>query len=334
MTQTMTAQETPAIKVRKMRAVKTCDLCGSDALEEIAEATSSRCRTVMCQGCGLFFASPSLAVEELEDFYDDEFEGDAGTNRRVGGEGIETRKIAKEESIARDWAMPIITEHMDLADKTVLDIRCRSGGLAEMLSKAGAVVTAIDPLEPNADHARARNTIAQVDFLPVTQFTRLVENGYENFDAVTALTIHTLGHMPSPKAFLKSIFGTLKPGGYLFIDEKDLFYPARTHGSSVFDTGTAHFFHFSIDTIRGYLSSVGFEVLECGLDPARKKAFRHVRTVARKPLEGETAAADIPVCDPQARKAALHQAQASMQRKRLVNKLARKTRAAVRKVWS
>jgi SAM-dependent methyltransferase len=316
-----------------MQPVETCDLCGSNDLQEVADAGSGRCRTVMCRNCGLFFASPSLAREVLEAFYDDEFEGDAGTNARAGG-GIEARKIRQEDRIARDWAVPLIEAHMTVEGTKVLDIRCRSGCLAEALSQKGAIVTAIDPLEPNAEHARSRGTIAEVRFVPILDFFRLEDCGFAGFDAVTALTIHTLGHLPSPRAFLDGVRQVLKPGGLLFLDEKDIFHPVNTTGPTLFDTGTAHFFHFSTETVRLILEAAGFEVVECGLDPVRRKAFRHIRTVARRPLEDRPRAANAigALCDAGERLARLARAQSRLDRRVTYNRLRRKTKAAIRRL--
>ena len=147
---TDTVGETPEADnepLRRTQDVDACDLCGHTGQHVLVQATSARCRTVMCTHCGLFYAAPSLPVDQLDKFYDDEFDGDAGTNQRLDGGAIENRKIGIEDRLARKWAMPFIRQHVDVAGKRILDVRCRSGSLAEALSEAGAEVTAIDPLE-------------------------------------------------------------------------------------------------------------------------------------------------------------------------------------------
>ncbi|MGI9413861.1 MAG: class I SAM-dependent methyltransferase, partial [Hyphomicrobiales bacterium] len=276
----------------RVQTVATCDLCGAGDFQEVAAASPDRCRTVMCNTCGLFFASPSLLTDAIEDFYDEEFEGDPGTNRRVEDGGIETRKVRREERNAGKWALPIIRGRLDVAGKRILDIRCQSGALAQVLSEHGAEVVALDPLQPNVDHARDRGTIKDVRFLPVTEYSRLDAHGLEQFDAITAMTVHTLGHLPSPKSVLRAFYGALKPGGFLFLDEKDVMSPALGTMHSVFDTGVAHFFHFTRESLRKYLEAVGFRVLECTIDPSRKTAFRHIRIVAQKPAGEDGASVD------------------------------------------
>ena len=237
----------------------------------------------MCENCGLLFASPSFAVSALEAFYDDGFIGDPGSNRRVKGAGIEPRKVREEERIAKSYSLPVIRRHLDVAGKRILDVRSRSGALADMLARDGADVIAIDPMEGNAEHARSRGTLREARFVPALELAELA--GFEDgsFDAVSALTIHTLGHLPSPRRFLARIYDLLKPGGYLFVDEKDVLHPVRATGPSVFDSGAPHYFHFTQDTLRKYFEAAGFEVRECSIDPGRKKALRHVPVVARKP---------------------------------------------------
>lgn len=320
---------------RQTAAVDNCDICGHDGQHELAEASTARCRIVMCTHCGLFYASPSLAPNTLDKFYDEEFEGDAGTNRRLQGGDIEPRKIVIEERIARDWALPLIKDHVDVSGKRVLDIRCRSGALAAAMAEAGADVTAIDPLEPNVLFARKRNTIPDVQFIPIEQFERL--GGFEDgqFDIITALSIHLLSHSPSPRGLMERLFALLKPGGLLFLDEKDVFFPERATGDTVFDSGAAHFFHFTTDTMRKCYESAGFEVVECAIDPKRKKSTRHIRSVARKPRDvPENSPNGRPdACDPQDVIASLRQAERRLRRKNGFNTLVRGARRTVRRLW-
>ena len=316
----------------RTQAVDTCDLCGHSDQHVLVEATPARCRTVMCKHCGLFYAAPSLAVDLLDEFYDDEFEGDAGTKKRLDGGEIETRKIGIEDRLARKWAMPIIREHVDVAGKRVLDVRCRSGSLAEALTEAGADVTAIDPLEPNADFAQRRNSIPDVRFVAIRDLDRLTGFDDNQFDVVTALTIHTMSHMPSPRIFLDRLFDVLKPGGYLFLDEKDVLSPVRGTGASLFDSGPAHFFHFTPDTARKYLERAGLDVIECRIDPVRKKTNRHIRIVARKPAGDRTNGADL-ACDNQQVISAWHDAERKLRRRAGFNKFMKQTRRLLRKVW-
>lgn len=48
------------------------------------------------------------------------------------------------------------------------------------------------------------------------------------------------------------------------------------------DSGTAHLYHFTPHTLKAFVQSAGFEVLECELETQRTISLRHVRVVARK----------------------------------------------------
>jgi len=322
----------PRDALRKTQEVDACDLCGHAGQRMLVDATPARCRTVMCTHCGLFYAAPSLAVDQLEKFYDDEFDGDAGTKQRLDSGEIENRKIGIEDRLARKWAMPIIRQYIDVAGKRILDVRCRSGSLAEALSEAGADVTAIDPLEPNADFALRRNTIGDVRFVAIRDLDRLTGFDDNQFDVVTALTIHTMSHMPSPREFLDRLFDVLRPGGYLFLDEKDVLSPVRATGDSLFDSGPAHFFHFTPETARKYLERAGLDVIECRIDPVRKKANKHIRIVARKPEVTRSKSVDLS-CDNEQVITAWHAAERELQRRAVFNKLMKKARRLLRRLW-
>lgn len=319
---------------RPLQTVEECDLCGCKDHRFIADPSPSRCRIVMCENCGLLFASPSFAVSALEGFYDDGFAGDPGTNLRIGDGGIDPRKIKEEERIARSYSLPVINRHLDVAGKSVLDIRCRSGALADMLARKGADVTAIDPMQANARHASSRGTLKHAQFVPVLDLAEMRGFADDTFDAVTALTIHILGHLPSPRRFLSRLYDLLKPGGYLFMDEKDVLHPVRATGPSVFDSGAPHYFHFTQDTLRKYFEATGFEVLECSIDPGRKKALRHVPVVARKPLDpaSRKLQPDHLAGDTEVLLAKLAAAEHKLGKRSGYNRLARSTKTRIRKL--
>lgn len=329
-------QTADGVADRRTQAVDACDLCGHGGQIALAEASKARCRIVMCEHCGLFYASPSLATDLLDKFYDEEFEGDAGTNRRLAGGDIEPRKVNIEERIARNWAMPMIENWIDLADKSVLDVRCRSGALAQAMSEAGAAVTAIDPLEPNINYAKRRDAIQSVQFVSIEDFERLSDFDDGQFDVITALSIHLLSHSPSPRRLLQRLHDLLKPGGHLFIDEKDVFYPVRATGDTVFDSGPAHFFHFTTATMRKYFQRVGFEVLECDIDPVRRKSTRHIRSVVRRAAEtpGQIADDSTLACDPDEVAADLAQAERKLRRNNGFNMFMRGARRTARRLWN
>ena len=195
-------------------------------------------------------------------------------------------------------------------------------------------MTAIDPIEQNARHAQARGKLKEARFVSVLEMAELAGFADESFDAITALTIHTLGHLPSPSRFVSRIYDLLKPGGYVFLDEKDVLHPVRAIGNTVFDSGAPHYFHFTEDTLQKYFEAAGFVVHECCIDPSRKKALRHVPVVARKPeapLDWRPGKHDL-ATDTQVLLKDLSCAQKAMQRRQSVNRFTRGARRQIRKL--
>ena len=278
---------------RASEKVPACDLCGSADAVEVAAATPENCRTMLCRRCGLMYASPRFSVDVLSTFYDDEFRGDAGAFARAGAAGVARAKTDKEERVAREWAVPLVTRHLDPRGKRILDLRCRTGALSQALAERGAEMWAVDPFRPNLDLAAARG-LERLYEIPVTGFDDLAAFEDGSFDAVVALSIHVLAHVRSPMAFLERVHALLKPGGLLIIDEKDVLEPHRQSGPSVFTSGPVHNFHLTMDTFDAYFRGAGFEIVHSGLDGARSTAFRHMVGVARRPLAGAAAAAARP----------------------------------------
>jgi hypothetical protein len=94
---------------------------------------------------------------------------------------------------------------------------------------------------------------------------------------------HVLSHVLSPRTLLEKLFEMLVPGGYLFLDEKDVLLPARYKTQSIFDTGLAHQYHLTVHTTARYLESTGFQLIECQIDKKRISTFHHIRGIAQKP---------------------------------------------------
>jgi SAM-dependent methyltransferase len=269
-----------------LQYVDACDLCGSSSLSEVVPATTISCRTVLCECCGLLFASPMIHPGSLNRFFADGFDGDPGTRIRVERDDMLGRKAFREDQFAREWAVPLIERHMHLRGKRILDIRSRTGALARAMMERGAEVAGLDPLEPNVDYAREVNGLENIRFSPISELADLRGIPGSSVDAVTVLTVHILGHLPSPRRHLERIFDVLRPGGFVFIDEKHALRPARTTKSLLFGSTPVHTFHFTEETIARYIRSAGFDLVECSIDRSRTTAFRHLQIVARKPVGG------------------------------------------------
>ena len=103
----------------------------------------------------------------------------------------------------------------DLNGKTVLDVGCGGGILAESMAELGADVTGIDMADASLEVARLHllESGLEVDYqkIPVEQ---LAEQQPASFDVVTCMEM--LEHVPDPESIVKACATLVKPGGKVF----------------------------------------------------------------------------------------------------------------------
>jgi 2-polyprenyl-6-hydroxyphenyl methylase / 3-demethylubiquinone-9 3-methyltransferase len=106
--------------------------------------------------------------------------------------------------------------HIDWAGKTVLDLGCAGGFMAEALAQRGAQVTGIDPAAEAIDAARAH---ARAQGLRIAYDVGVGEAlPYEDgsFDAVVCVDV--LEHVADLDKVLSEVARTLRPGGLFLFD--------------------------------------------------------------------------------------------------------------------
>src|SRR5262249_14110224 len=151
----------------------------------------------------------------------------------------------------------------------------------------GADVFCIDPFDANINYARTVRGLSNLRKVPMSSIHRL-DLPWAEFDIVEALSVHVLAHTMRPRGLLSRVLSLLKPGGFLFLDEKDVFYPTKGGDEFILDTGRSHQYHLTQGTLGRYIRSTGFDLLECELDRERFSGMRHLRLVAQKPQAGMT----------------------------------------------
>jgi len=102
-----------------------------------------------------------------------------------------------------------------LFGKSVADIGCGGGILAESMAKQGAKVTGIDMAEASLQVARlhALETQTSVTYQKTTA-EAFAEQHAEQFDLVTCMEM--LEHVPDPAAIVKACADLVKPGGFVY----------------------------------------------------------------------------------------------------------------------
>ena len=144
---------------------------------------------------------------------------------------VDDLEIRKFEALASRWWDPnsefkplhdinplrvnYISQHINLAEKRVLDIGCGGGILAEALAHHGATVTAIDKAEASLSVAKLHLLESQLDisYLDSTA-EEFAEALPAQFDVVTCLEM--LEHVPDPSSVVTACQRLVKPGGLVF----------------------------------------------------------------------------------------------------------------------
>ena len=109
-----------------------------------------------------------------------------------------------------------ISSKIELDGKTLLDVGCGGGILAEALHDKGAIVTGIDAAGPGIEIAKhhAKKNNKSIDYQESTA-EDLIQKSSEKYDVVTCLEV--LEHVPDPKLLVKTCIDLLKPNGGLFL---------------------------------------------------------------------------------------------------------------------
>jgi 2-polyprenyl-6-hydroxyphenyl methylase/3-demethylubiquinone-9 3-methyltransferase len=144
---------------------------------------------------------------------------------------VDHAEVSKFEQLASRWWDPnsefkplhqinplrldYIDQRAGLSGKTVLDVGCGGGILAESMAARGATVTGIDMGEAPLEVARLHllESGQQVDYrrIPVEE---LADEMPGQFDVVTCMEM--LEHVPDPASVIAACATLVKPGGQVF----------------------------------------------------------------------------------------------------------------------
>ena len=147
-------------------------------------------------------------------------------------QNVDPEEIAKFAQLAARWWDPhsefkplhdinplrlkYINDRVGLKDKTVLDIGCGGGILAESMAALGASVTGIDlgeaPLAVAKLHLRESGQKVEYRYISAEDLARERPDSY---DIVTCMEM--LEHVPDPSSSIAACARLVKPGGQVFI---------------------------------------------------------------------------------------------------------------------
>lgn len=108
-----------------------------------------------------------------------------------------------------------INNRAKLAGKTVIDIGCGGGILAESMAQAGATVTGIDMHDTIIDAAKLHQLESKtnVEYVRISA-EEIAAMRPASYDVVTCLEM--LEHVPNPASVIQACAILLKPGGHIF----------------------------------------------------------------------------------------------------------------------
>ena len=109
----------------------------------------------------------------------------------------------------------ILDQTGSLQGKTVLDIGCGGGILAESMAKAGATVTGIDLAQKSLTVARLHGLESgvPVEYKAISA-EALASQQPGHYDVVTCMEM--LEHVPDPASIVRACATLVKPGGWVF----------------------------------------------------------------------------------------------------------------------
>jgi 2-polyprenyl-6-hydroxyphenyl methylase/3-demethylubiquinone-9 3-methyltransferase len=123
----------------------------------------------------------------------------------------EFRPLHEINPLRLEW----INARVPLAGKTVLDVGCGGGILAESIAKKGAKVTGIDLSEKALKVADLHSLESGVDVrYELIAAEELASREAGHYDVVTCMEM--LEHVPDPAAIVQACATLVKPGGHVF----------------------------------------------------------------------------------------------------------------------
>jgi len=124
----------------------------------------------------------------------------------------EFRPLHQINPLRLEW----LCRYASLAGRSVLDVGCGGGILADAMARKGAQVTGIDLAEKSLRVARLHALEVQTPHIQYREISAeaLAQEAPATFDVVTCMEL--LEHVPAPSSIVGACAQLVKPGGWVF----------------------------------------------------------------------------------------------------------------------
>ena len=235
--------------------MNTCPWCGSTTDKTVLELkdyflSKEDFKIVECPHCGLRFTIPRPAPDVIGKYYQSE----EYYSHQQNNKGFIPRvyEFVKSFNIKRKTKLAI----GGLSQGSLLDIGCGVGDFLVQVKKQGWKVQGIEPSVDAKKIAEMR-----LGFLPKapSEYAQLEEN---SFDVITMWQV--LEHIDDLHFQTSELMRLLKPGGRLVIALPNFQSFDCQYYKEVWAAWDVprHLNHFSPDTLRNIISSIGFQVVD------------------------------------------------------------------------
>ena len=228
---------------------------------------------VCCAQCGFVYADTTVTQADYDRFY---AENSKYEDAKTSTGSIENPfDWERQQQTARQ-----IVDFLNQSTAAILDVGCANGGLLKALQESGSLnLCGIDPSPICVKNTRQLGIEAHVGSL-FKPFRR------DSFDCV--VLSHTLEHIHDLHSAAQWIHSSLKDNAFLYIEVPDAARYTDFVDAPFQEFNTEHINHFSLASLKNFMSIHGFEPMESGqkvILTSTNKPYPAIYCFARKSLK-------------------------------------------------
>ena len=233
-----------------------CDSCGSKDCRKVFERPDGM-QVVECSRCQLTFLNPRPKPEFIARFYDRAYYDKGADDSKIGYREYATRRSRRRMMATVRSRLDLFRPTWEPNGKRCLEIGCATGEFCQVLKENGSEVTGVDLSEFAI--LEARNWYSGIQFICGNLD---VVSKDMRFDA--AFGFELIEHLPSPRAFLRSLGPLIKTGGILVLSTPNL-----ACGQAVgcdrwlgFHASFEHLYFFTPNSLLKIADNEGFQLVK------------------------------------------------------------------------